>query len=155
MREVNKYPTSAAEKETWLREGRVIDYPKSKPDEIAAADWDALRTIPSSMLKVLFDNETRTCNIPIRVRNAIIDQDLRLQYGTCPFDFSIADCTCQGHADFSFFRFEGVCDLRGTRFLQGAKFASVRFRYDVLADSSRFEKETSFQAMDVQGRFFA
>jgi uncharacterized protein YjbI with pentapeptide repeats len=155
MAENAGYPTTVSEKEEWLQLGRVIEYPRDRPKDTDVATWDASRTIPSSMLKALFDKQTRICHIPIRLHNAIIDQRLELQYYTCSFDFSLVDCEFRGYADFSFCRFEGTCVLRGSHFLQGATLDSVRCRYDFLVDSSVFEKRASFQAIEVQGRMFA
>jgi hypothetical protein len=155
MAENVRYPTTATEKEDWLHIGRVIEYPKDRPEATDAATWDASRTIPSSMLRALFDKQTRVCHIPIRLHNAIIDQRLELQYCSCSFDFSLVDCEFRAPADFSFCRFEGTCVLRGSHFLQGATLDSVRCRYDFLVDSSVFEKRVSFQAIEVQGRMFA
>src|SRR6266446_6903721 len=148
MAETATYPQTPSETEKWLREGRPIEFPKSAPVDMTSADWILLRTVPAELLRSLFDKVTRVCNLPVKLRNVMVEGNVRLAYRSSKFEFAIIDSDFQGLADFSFFTFDGATDFMLSRFRQGAKFNSSRFKYDLRLSEAVFEKEASFQAIE-------
>jgi pentapeptide repeat protein len=155
MAETGTYPQTAPEKEKWLLEGRPIEFPTSAPGGMTSEEWKSLRTIPADLLWSVFDKVTRVCNLRVKLRNVILVGNVRLAYRSSTFEFAIVDSDFQDLADFSFFGFDGATDFTLSRFHKEAKFNSSRFKYDLRLNEAVFEKEASFQAIEIQGRMFS
>jgi uncharacterized protein YjbI with pentapeptide repeats len=139
----------------WLTEAKLIDFPASPSAGMSPEEWRALRTVSAGWLQSLFDKETGVCVLPVRLRNVVIDGELRLRNRTSRYAFEITDSDFEGLADLSFFSFEGAADFLRSRFHQGAKFNSARFKYDLRLSEATFRKESSFQAIEISGRIFS
>jgi uncharacterized protein YjbI with pentapeptide repeats len=111
--------------------------------------------VSAGWLQSLFDKETGVCVLPVRLRNVIIDGELRLRNRTSKYAFEITDSDFEGLADLSFFSFEGAADFLRSRFHHGARFNSARFKYDLRLSEATFRKESSFQAIELSGRIFS
>jgi uncharacterized protein YjbI with pentapeptide repeats len=139
----------------WLAEGKLIEFPSAPAEGISPEEWRALRTVSAGWLQSLFDKETGVCVLPVRLRNVVIDGELRLRNRTSKYGFEITDSDFEGLADLSFFCFEGAADFYRSRFHQGARFNSARFKYDLRLIEATLKKESSFQAVEISGRTFS
>jgi hypothetical protein len=151
----SKYPSAPTETQQWLMEGKLIEFPATSPAGVSPEEWKLLRTVRADWLQSLFNSETGICVQPVRIRNAIVEGELRLRNRTAKYTFEITDSVFDGLADFSFFSFDGSADFQRSRFKEGARFNSARFRYDLRLNEAAFMKESAFQAIEVTGRIFA
>lgn len=149
------YPTNAAERESWLLEGREIRFPHERPEEIKETDWLALRTIFAFEIASLFDPITVTAKTPISLHNVIISGKLTCRRAIAAADFRVTRSRFDNAVDFSGAQFLGTVDLSESRFQDEVRLRSAKFSYDLLLDLATFEKTSFFELIEVGGIFFA
>lgn len=150
------YPKTIEEKRAWLQAGRVIRYPKDRPEDEDEAAWDTTRTIPASMLQQLLKEDSPASVVPIRLRHVIVDGDLELSYATCAAEFSATEeSRFTGKVNFSYCKFLGLAEFTDCHFARRALFEFASFAYDLRIAMAVFEDEALFRGIAVGGRIIA
>lgn len=147
------YPITDDEKMDWLRAQRVIRYPTIPPAGIDDDRWRSMRTIRAEMLTKLF--EQAKCTVPVRLHHVIIEDDLRINYAICPFEFSVKDSEFSSEVDFSYMKFDGVLDISDAVFTKRFKADFGVWLYDFQLEGAAFHDEASFKGISVGGRLIA
>ena len=146
----NEYPVTDTDKQKWLKAGSKIQFPEKASD--------AVRTIKASWIKAAFDG-AGTCNVQVKLENAIVRGPLYLAGLTAARNFEIRRSEFTDVVDFSRFTAKGNLDFRESRFRKsGGKDCSFRYaccERDLILDRAHFESGVSFRSVDVNGNVLA
>jgi uncharacterized protein YjbI with pentapeptide repeats len=149
------FPTTVADRDLWLKQGRLLEFPDVMPSGMAPALWNALRNIPADLIRANFDPVSRASSVGLLLHNVEITGSLRLINRIIYHDVRITNSTIVDELDWSRIQCNGRVNLSGTVFKKEARFVAAGFSHDFLVSNSDFEGESFFDLIKVADLFDA